>query len=175
MKVREVAVFLADRLKEKGVEINVELLERTALLHDIFKMVVIKDYGKNKFHYKVFSEEEIAMSQKLREKYPNMFESEVAYEIFKDKFPELALCIRDSSDVRKADKSWEELIVHYADFRVFRNQVASKEQIYAYLKEQYPVSDDTWEKFSRLFKVEEEKLFSHLDFPPENLAMEMER
>lgn len=174
LKVREVAVFLAKRLREKDLDINVELVDRTALLHDLFKVVVIKDPRPNKFHKRAFTDEEIEMWKKLREKYASMYESEVAYEIFKDVFPKLAVCIKNSCNIKNTNKTWEELAVHYADFRVFRSEIASNEEIYAYLKEQYPVSDDTWEKFSQLFKVEEEKLFSQLDFLPENLAVEVE-
>jgi len=176
LKVREVAVFLAKKLTGRGLDIDLELVDRTALLHDLFKVVVIKDPRPNKFHKRAFTEEETEMWKKLREKYAGMYESEVAYEVFKDEFPELAAAIKNSSDIKNKDKSWEELAAHYADFRVFRNQVASNEEIFAYLKEQYPVSgdDDVWEKFSQLLKEEEEKLFLYLDFSPDNLAIEVE-
>lgn len=175
LKVMEVAVFLADKLKDKGFEVDIELVEKIALLHDLFKMAAIKNPRPNKFHGRAFTEEELKMREFLREKYPGMHESEIAYKVFKDEFPELAVAIKNSCDIRNTDKNWEELVVHYADFRVFRNKVASKEEIYAYLKEQYPVSDDTWKRFSKLFDVEEERLFSQLDFTQENLAGEMGR
>lgn len=38
LAVAKLAVFLAERLKEKGVTVNVELVDRACLLHDILKV-----------------------------------------------------------------------------------------------------------------------------------------
>ena len=48
-KVQEVAVFLAEQLKQKGVPINADFVSCLAYFHDLCKMVAIKDFGVNEF------------------------------------------------------------------------------------------------------------------------------
>ena len=71
LKVREVTKFLADKLKKQGLAINVELAERSALLHDLFKVVSIREISNNPFHSYTFSPEEIKMRENLKQELVN--------------------------------------------------------------------------------------------------------
>lgn len=178
LKVRKVAVFLANKLKNKlkesGADINIELIDRTALLHDLFKAGVISNLKPNKFHQQNFSQEELAMRELLRQKYPNMYEGEIAHAIFKEEFPELALALRNCSSLGNLNPSWEELIVHYADFRVLKEEVVPLDVRKAYLQEIYPAKEGLWDLYLEKMKEVESKIFSNVDFAPVNLATEME-
>lgn len=173
-KVREFADFLALKFSEAGIPVNKEFVSRLALMHDLFKMAAIDDLKPNKFHQRNFSAEEIAMREELRRKYPGRHEGEIAYQIFKDDFPELALSIKEYNQQSKEKHSWEELIVHYADWRTFRNEIISLPERLAYLKEHYPGHDRWWEE--RWIKVRkiEEKIVSIINLQPEEMKVENE-
>lgn len=189
--VREVAVFLAKELSnklkeqktkqesghgtEQKTEINVKFVSCLALLHDLFKVVAISELKPTKYHDYPFSEEEIVMWKSLRRKYPNMYEGEVAYLIFKDKFPELAKSLRDVSNPRNENPSWEELIVHYADWRVFQNNVVLLRDRLSYLQEMYPREDHVWDSYNKRILELEQKIMSIIQMKPEELKDKVQK
>jgi putative nucleotidyltransferase with HDIG domain len=128
-QVSDVAVFLAKKLNEKGLEVDVELLRSAGLLHDIARPI---DFGDITKSYIPPTNEQIIAWQKLKDDYPNKFHHEVGFEIFKNDYPILAKIIR--KHVHKAiiyDKpeTWEEKILNYADKRVaHKNIVTLKER-----------------------------------------------
>lgn len=146
LNVCVVAVFLAARLKEAGEPVNIELVKCTALLHDLFKMVMITSLKSDKYHQRVFSAEELAMRKQLRKQYPGLNEGEIAHLLFKDVYPELAVVIRNVGVPKKKDRTLEEAIVHYADWRVLRNKIVTLKERLDYLKEVYPREAKDWEE-----------------------------
>ena len=173
--VTRVAVFLAEQLREAGISINVDLVNRAALMHDLFKVATLdKLEPSEQYHPEPYSEEEIAMWKLLREKYPDMWESQIAEVIFKDKFPELAVTVGNSSDPHKLDKTWEELIVHYADFRIMQENIVLLDERLAYLRGRYPTDDDGWDKHTIVMKNDEKKIFEKLTIEPEELKSRIE-
>jgi len=175
LKVREISVFLAQQLEQKETPINVHFVNCLALFHDMFKIVTLKELLPNKFHQYVFSEAEKAMWKKLREQYPNMYEGEVASLILKEKYPELAFSLTRVGNPHAENVSWEERIVHYADWRVFQEKIVSFQERLAYLKERYPRKGTAWQEYAQKMKEQEEKIFSHLDFSPEELSEKIKK
>ncbi len=173
LKVREVAVFLAKRLQEKGVAVNVKFVGCLALLHDLFKIVSLKNLKPNKFHDYRHSAEETAMWKFLKAKFPGMYEGEVAYLIFKDDYPELALSLKTISNPR-TEKNPEEEIVHYADWRILQNKVVNLSKRLDYLKEIYPRDAKLWEKDVKIMFTFEDRLFSQIGFKADELGKKME-
>lgn len=154
-KVREVADFIARAAQQSGVRVNRKLVSCLALMHDLFKVVSLPELAPNKFHSYSFSEKEKAMWKTLREKYPLMHEGDVAYDVFKDEFPEMAAALRNISDPYHQNPTAEEIIVKYADMRVFQNKVISLQERLAYLQERYP--SPKWpEHIAKLEKVEQQ-------------------
>ena len=174
LKVREVAVFLAEELQKRGRAIDKEFIVCLALLHDLFKAVTFPDLKSNssRFHQYVYSEEEITMWQMLREKFAGKFEGEIAHDIFKDDFPELAAALLRQGKP-EAPLCIEEKIVRYADLRVFQEKVVPKERRFAYLRERYPRPAMLWESYEEKARQLERDLFSALPFQPEELAMRL--
>jgi len=167
-------MFIAGKLKENGVEINLDLVNCLALLHDLFKVVSLNELKPNKFHNYQFSDDEIVMWKQLRETYSGMYEGEVAFEFFKEEFPEMALGLKRVSDPHVEDKTWEELIVHYADWRVFQNRIVSLKERLDYVKEVYPKEAGAWEVDQEIIRGFEEKILENVDIDPDKLAEEME-
>lgn len=169
-KVREVAVFLAQELQKK-VPIDVEFVSCLAYFHDLCKMIVIKDFGKNQFHKDaVITEEQKEFWQEMQKKYPDMYEGEVAHQLFKDTYPELAASLQQVSSSKNEEPSWEQLIVHYADLRVLRERVVTVSERFEYLHQRYPRPQEVWKKHQDRVRKEEQKIFAHLSFEPDQVA-----
>ena len=118
------AKSLAQRLKARNININVELVQIGALLHDLMKAVTLDSLqGSKKFPYTP-NEQEIAMWKHLRETYPHLHETRITYDILAPKYPELAQFIKDEGeishpapDTKPTATVWEVKVVHYADWR----------------------------------------------------------
>ncbi|MEK6940043.1 MAG: hypothetical protein AABX31_04915, partial [Nanoarchaeota archaeon] len=123
----------------------------------------------------VVTEEQATFWKEMQEKYKNHYEGELAYLIFKDKYPELALALRDVSSPRNQNPTWEELVVHYADWRVLREKIVLLGERLTYLKKRYPRSEEAWDGYERLITSQEQKIFSKLSFNPNQLAEEMKK
>jgi hypothetical protein len=169
LAVQGIAVFLAKKVQETGRIINVELVSLGSLLHDLFKMAAIKDVSPNEFHNKVFSEEELAMREHLRTTYPGMYENQIAYEIFKQEFPELATTLLNEGNPRLRERTIEESIIHYADYRIFKEQVVALQARFDYFRKRYQAPDGFWDDYYEYCLQEEAKIFKDLAFKPEDL------
>lgn len=170
LKVQQVALFLAKKLQEAGMEINLELIRAGALLHDLFKVAAIKDPAPNQFHHQVFSTEELDMREQLRRKFPGQHECQIAYEIFKGEFPELALFLLHEGDPYLTDKTPEETLVNYVDNRIFKQQIVSLEERFAYFAKVYRSSPEFWKVALDKSKKMEQQIFSRINLNPEQLA-----
>ncbi|MEK6968801.1 MAG: HD domain-containing protein [Nanoarchaeota archaeon] len=172
LNVRKVAVFLAKKIQLSGIEVDIEFVNRMALLHDLFKTVTLSELKPNAFYNYNYSEEEIKMWKQLKDKFPNLYEGEIFYLIFKEEFPELAVALRDLSN-QTEDKSWEETLVHYADGRVLQNEVVTLNKRINYLQKRYNLDLNYLEqKKKEMFEIED-KIMQVVNIFPENLAEEM--
>src|SRR3989344_2161729 len=174
LKVREVAMFLAQELKKSGMKVNFELLDCLALLHDLFKAATLKQIGQSRFHPYQHTPEEIEALEELKKKYPHKYEGEIAYEVFKDQYPELALSLKNCSDPNSEHSNNEEKIAHYADVRVFKEEVILLHDRFQYLREAYPKPIEYWDIFEEKNRKLEEQLFKELSFKPVELKDKLE-
>ncbi len=172
-RVHRVAVVIATLLVAKGVELNVEFVERLAVLHDLFKMIGIKEFGSGAHKGETLSARQIDFWTEMKKKFPVHNETEVAHEIFKDDFPELAVALKNLGASTVAD-SWEQMIVHYSDFRVFKNNVVSIEERLLYLQNQYSHPPSWWAAYATHVVAIEKKIFEILDFSADELARVVE-
>lgn len=185
IKVNAVAVFLAEELKKKGLDINVALVDKASILHDMLKIVELHDLkqvftppGQNK---------EITVSKKdwmawleLKKRYAGMSHEEAAAHVLKERYPELAEVIRkhgyhdQSGDKELA--TWEEKIVNYADKRVTHIAIVSLKERFEEGHKRYAKKnilsgiDKEYQKRAdkRYFELEKE-IFNKLDFGPEDV------
>ena len=125
--VSKLGVFLAQKLKEKEIKVNVEQVDRACLLHDIARICDIKEPDYGSFARNV-SEEDKAKWNQIRQQYPNVGHEDAAYEILRERYPTLALTIkkhRYMAILSKSERptSWEEKLVYYADMRVMHDKI----------------------------------------------------
>jgi putative nucleotidyltransferase with HDIG domain len=166
LKVRDVAATIAKKIKVD--KINLTLVEATALTHDLFKPLTY-NLEPSELHDYEHTKEEIESWDKLKTIYGKMQENEVAYHFFKDKYPLLAETLKNSASLTKGELNWNELIVHYADWRVLKNEIVSLDERYNYLELQYPEKKKFFKEYLELMKKEEKLIFAKLKFNPEEL------
>jgi len=143
IKVSKVATFIA---KEFSKKIDVELVERAALLHDLDKIATLKDMKNH---------------------------GRLTYDFLSAKgFRKLGKVADNAGliKINKGLKTWEEKIVGYADKRVLEIKVVLLEERLAYMAKRYG-TDKTKEgrKAMQNYRKLEKALFSHLSFKPEEL------
>ena len=156
--VRNVAVFLTHELNKKGEYLSMSEIRAAALLHDVTKMESIE---KHQNHAKTGKE----------------FLCKVG-------FPRIGEIVGEHVRIRKERNSQplsEEEIVNYSDKRVMHTDVVSIKERFSDIRKRYGFqSADKAVDSSRLDSLEyecnhlEEKIFSKLDFGPEELLNLME-
>jgi len=125
--VSKLAVFLAQKLKEKGLQVNVDHVNRACLLHDIVRICDFKEPDYSQFS-EIVSEEDRAKWNQIRQKYHNLGHEDAAYEILKEKYPTLALTVKKHRYMAMLNEderptSWEEKLVYYADMRIMHDKI----------------------------------------------------
>jgi uncharacterized protein len=184
VQVNRLAVFLANKLKEKGFDINVDLVDRASILHDVMKIVEIDDFldlidpeSKEKI---ILSKKDRIVWLDIKKRYGHLTHEEAAYNIFKQKYPEMALIIKKHGytniNGENLLNTWEEKIVHYADKRVKHKKIVSMfERLQEGHKrfEQKNILKGIDHEFQKktdekLINLEKE-IFNKLDFKPEDI------
>jgi len=132
LTVAKLAVFLVQRLTEKGITVDVNLVDRACLLHDIARICDFKELDYSRFEQPVTAEDK-AKWQQLRAKYKGVPHEYAAYDILKDKYPALALTIKRHRyigilDEEEKPNTWEEKLVYYADMRVMHDKIVPLEE-----------------------------------------------
>jgi uncharacterized protein len=127
LAVTKLGVFLAQKLKEKGIAIDVELVERACLLHDVVRICEFKEFDFGNFGQTV-TEHEKTTWNRLKAKFKGISHEDAAYALLNEKYPMLALTIRKHRyaallDKAERPKTWEEKLVYYADKRVMHDKV----------------------------------------------------
>jgi putative nucleotidyltransferase with HDIG domain len=125
--VAKLGVFLARRLSEQDIFVNVDLVERACLLHDIFRVCefALKDFSR--FEQPV-TDEDKARWQTLKERHGGTGHEDAACAYLKDAYPILAQIIRKHRYTAIVDKedmprTWEEKLVYYADKRAMHDKI----------------------------------------------------
>jgi len=88
--VQKLSIFISQKLIEKGIKLNIELISVAALLHDIDKIQTLQN-GKH---------------------------GDIAYDFLKDKYPEVAKVVYahvKKRILKHPPITWEEKIVFYCD------------------------------------------------------------
>ncbi len=171
--VAKLAVFLAEKLKEKGIFVDVNLTDRACLLHDIARPC---DFGES--DYNAIAGQDKTKWRQLKSEYEDLCHEEIAYELLRGEYPELASTIKTHRymaiiDENEKPTTWEEKLVYYADKRIMHDRIVPlKERLEeahkrnAHLHKKQAQSDISTSKVDPLiFKLEEE-IFSKIDSNP---------
>ena len=175
LKVNKVAVFLASKLKKKGIDVDLELIDRASLLHDILRVCNFRSFDPEMFTQKI-TNSDLKKWKEIRQKFGHMNHAEAGYELLKSRYPEVAEIVRKHSyssaqDEKYMPKTWNEKVVFYADKRVLHDKVVTlKEKAEAELRkgaQQLP--EDQSKKIDAKIKAIEDELFACLDITPDEL------
>ncbi|MBR9676393.1 HDIG domain-containing protein [Candidatus Woesearchaeota archaeon] len=125
------AVFIARKLIGKGEKIDLELLRKAALLHDIAKPIEFRDYTpkRENNHYKATSDE-IKKWEELREEYKGLDHETAAKKILKD-YPVLGELIshhRYDNLIKGLVDTWEKKILYYVDKIVMLDKIVTLQE-----------------------------------------------
>lgn len=180
LAVAKLGVFLAERLKEKGICVDGNLVEAACLLHDVARPCDFGESDCNAFAEQSygFLPEDKTKWRQLKSEYEDLCHEEIAYELLRREYPELASTVKKHRytailDEKERPATWEEKIVYYADKRVMHDKIVPlKERLEEahkrnlHLREGQTQSDIITGKVDPLiFKLEEE-IFSKIDLSP---------
>lgn len=138
--VNKVSMFIAKKLKGKGININLDLVNAASLLHDLDKIETLYDMDQHgKLSQKWFNERNHSKVGEVVRRHKTM----------------------------KYVKTWEDKIVNYSDKRCSGGKIVSLKERYEYIRKTYAeVFEEHHETDS--FKLEKE-IFNKLDTNPEDI------
>jgi uncharacterized protein len=146
LRVRDVAVFIAAKLVEAGHELNLNLVEAAALLHDITKTRCL------------------STGERHAETGQSMLEAMGYHRVGQVVGNHVRL-----HGYRKPGWITEDDVVNYADKRVMHDRIVSLNQRYADLKKRYGISPEALLFLSQMEAETQEiekKIFDELDVDP---------
>ena len=149
--VNKIAIFLAEKLADKGEEIFVPLIDSGSLLHDIGKIKSIKAKEMTGNH--------IAEGYEILQK-----ENLISEAIICRKHGALS----PLNPITKP-KSWEEKVVFYADKRVIHDKIGSLKERYDDLKKRYPKNSKELDKAYSFAEKLEKEIFDLIEIKSDNL------
>jgi len=171
-KVAGVAVELANKISDAGEDLDIELIEFTALIHDLVRYVDFRTFEPETFEPRP-SEEDIQFWIEMREKYKGVHHADALVKVLKgrgyDKSLEIGrkhryACIIDPSC---RPETLEEKIVYYADKRVKHDQIVDLEERFRDGRERYDISSKESIEFASkaeaAVKLLEKELFALAD------------
>lgn len=138
--VNRVSMIIAKKLKQKGIDIDLNLVNAASLLHDVDKIHTlenIKLHGTTGHQW---------LSKKDHSKVGEIVKKHI--------LPHHA-------------ESWEEKVVNYADKRCSGGEIVSLDDRYEYIKRRYASYYSEKHK-EDAFKLEKE-IFDKIDIKPENI------
>ncbi len=136
LMVDRVALFLAKRLKKYGSTIDVETVDRAALLHDILRVVNFEGFDPKHFAQTI-SKEDLALWRAQKTLYSGVHHATAAkHELTKLGFKTLGTIVEAhradaiNGKVAKLD-SLEKKVLYYSDKRVAHTEIVSVAQRFA--------------------------------------------
>lgn len=169
--VTKVAVMIAKAMNKAGQKINVNLIERAALLHDIMKIARLSEQS---FQNLGFKGSKLQMWEKLREKYGDIGHAEAAFRELKGKYPELALVVKkhNYSAMQHPKKlSTEQKILNYADKRFEDYSTVPLQTRFKGFNKRYggKKSEKEIMKINQNYFLLEKQIFKNLDITPRGI------
>ena len=149
--VNKVAVFLARKLNEKGIGIDVELVDRASLLHDLDKIATLGQGTHGQLSKTILSERGYKRLAEI-----------VGNHIFEAVLDENL-------------STWEDKVVNYADKRCKEDQIVSLDDRFASARNTYPNHDiEKTEEAESLFRNLEKEIFNIIGIDPAELGENIE-
>ncbi len=183
--VAKLGVFLAERLAARGITVDVELVERACLLHDLFRVCDFPLEDFSRFEQPV-TEEDKTRWRGLKAKHGHRRHEDAADAFLKDAYPVLATTIRKHRytallDENDKPETWEEKLVYYADKRAMHDRIvplkerleeAHRRSAAILAKAGKPRPIDTEKEVDALIFLLEEEIFREIGLDPDEVIDE---
>lgn len=150
LQVCRVALCLGENLIPYFPELNMDLIEAGALLHDIAKTECLKTKGNH-----------VTVGSELLKTMGYLSVARIVAQHVSFENPEYYNGLID-----------EVVLVHYADKRVLHEEIVNLKERFDYLIKAYGRSDEIVKRIEALYQDTlklEKKIFFHLSFPPQAL------
>jgi len=169
--VAKVAVTITKAMNRAGQKIDVNLIERAALLHDIMKIARINEQSFQKLG---LTGSKLQMWKTLRGKYGNTGHAKAAFLELKAKYPELALVVKkhNYNAMQHPKKlSIEQKILNYADKRFEDYSTVPLHKRFNSFSKRYggKKSEKEIMKINQNYFLLEKQIFKNLDITPEDI------
>ncbi|MHC4517925.1 MAG: HD domain-containing protein [Planctomycetota bacterium] len=181
--VAKLGVFLGERLRDRDIDVDVALVERACLLHDLFRVCDCPLEDFSWFEQPVTEDDKVRW-RRLKADHGHRRHEDAADAFLKDTYPVLAATIRKHRytaviDERDQPESWEEKLVYYADKRAMHERLvplkdrldeAHRRSAALLAKAGKPRRIDMEKKVdAQIFRLEEE-IFSKIDLDPDEVT-----
>jgi len=183
--VTKLGVFLAERLAEHGIPVDVELVERACLLHDLFRVC---DFPLEDFSWfePPVTEEDKRRWRGLKAQHGHRRHEDAADAFLKDAYPVLATAIRKHRytallDENDKPETWEEKLVYYADKRAMHEKIvplkerleeAHRRSAIVLAQASQPQHVDVEKKVDALIFQLEDEIFRQIGLDPDDVTDE---
>jgi len=183
--VARLGVFLARRLADRGLDVDVDLVERACLLHDLFRVCDFPLEDFSWFEQPVTNKDK-AKWRRLKAEHGRRRHEDAADAFLRDQYPVLAETIRKHRYTAVIDdndplESWEEKLVYYADKRAMHDTIvplkerldeAHERSAIALAQVGKPRCRDMEEKVDALIFQLEADIFSRIGVAPDDVTDE---
>jgi uncharacterized protein len=171
-QVARIAVFLAKQMRIKGHKVNINLVQRAALLHDLFKFIDFPELSQHSRNIR-FSNEVIKEWRSIRDSRGAIEHDAAASDYLRPKYPELARVIIAHGYGRVKDvncaSSWEEKIVTYADKRVLHDRIVSLSERFIDGKKRYGQEQSETRDIDNHYYSIEQEICAQIGVAPEEI------
>lgn len=171
-KVTYVATEIAQKLYEKGVLVDRDLVKNGALCHDLVRYVDFPNFDDLSHYQEEVTPEKLQTWKSTQQQFAHTHHGAAIGEILREKgyyaTAEVCEAHMTKSIFREKPFSWEEKIVYYADKRALHDQIVSLKQRFADGQKRYGHDPNSGLE-ERVFAIEEE-IFGFLDIEPEDIC-----
>lgn len=146
-RVNGIAVYIAEKLKKSGVDIDIRLVDSASFLHDLDKWLCVND-----------------KALKHGEKTEQM--------LIEKGYPEVGFYAKQHIAERLDESStWEEKVICYSDKRVLDDKIVSLKERFDYINMRYPAKDTKkrMESIKNTYEIETQ-IMDAISMKPEELS-----
>ena len=172
LQVARIGRLLAEKLSEKGENVDPELVCEAGLVHDFIRIVDFKDIPAD-----LGTPEDHLVWNRIRQTYSG-HHADIGAEILEEmNEPVLAEIIRKhkhTAITTDPPTTWEEKIICYADKRVTHGDIVDmKDRLDEGFARHFPGEEVPQEEIERRKKIDalEEELFNKIDLSPEDVGI----
>jgi hypothetical protein len=175
--------FLAERLNARGQTVDVDLVDRACLLHDLLRVCDFPLQSFSGFAQQV-TDADVTAWRRLKARHEGTRHEEAAANRLRTKYPVLAEAIRKHRYTALVDgddrpRTWEEKLVYYADKRVMHDRIVplrirleDAHRRNAFRREAAGITDELLARVDAAIVALEAEIFGTIGIEPDSVTAE---